>query len=328
MPSRKRDYDLRKAKGTPPPPSSSATPQPAKQTPKELAAIMTLESIAGVDPLPTNPSFDELMGVYRKARKQAHPDRLGGERTKWDTVEDAARALGPARLTCHTVHGRAFRHRREYIASFPGEVQAILEDVRSTIKNAVPGSGETIRYQMPCVMLGDRYLVHYAGWTKHIGLYPVPVADADLERIAPLRSDKDTVKLMYDDRCRTTGGGSCSSSPPSTPEPLFWTRSVGKLGRPHDREPLEHGLERVDAVGGDRDALSGAPPFGECPMVGQPRVASPVAFALVPRELVVDAVQAVRYVRRCSGAQHGGCPGRPSRSSGHPRPAVALSSAV
>jgi hypothetical protein len=91
VPSRKREYDLRKAKGTPPP---SRAPQPVRQTPKELAAIMTLESIAGVDPLPTNPSFDELMRVYRKARKQAHPDRLGGDRTKWDTVEDAARALG------------------------------------------------------------------------------------------------------------------------------------------------------------------------------------------------------------------------------------------
>ena len=55
---------------------------------------MTLESIAGVDPLETNPSFDELMRVYRKARKQAHPDRLDGDRIKWDKVEDAARALG------------------------------------------------------------------------------------------------------------------------------------------------------------------------------------------------------------------------------------------
>jgi len=87
----------------------------------------------------------------------------------------------------------------EYIASFPAEVQVLLEDVRATIRAAVPGSGETIRYQMPCVVLGDRYLVHYAGWSNHIGLYPVPVADADLEaEIAPLRSDKDTVKLMYD----------------------------------------------------------------------------------------------------------------------------------
>jgi len=92
VPTRKREYDLRKAKGTPQ--ASVATPPPVKQTPKELAAIMTLESIAGVDPLPTNPSFEELMRVYRKARKQAHPDRLGGERTKWNTVEDAARALG------------------------------------------------------------------------------------------------------------------------------------------------------------------------------------------------------------------------------------------
>jgi hypothetical protein len=97
VPARKRDYDLRKAKGSPPPRSSgsTSTPQPGAQqpTPRRLAAIMTLESIAGVDPLPSDPSFDDLMRVYRKARKQAHPDRLGGERTKWDTVEDAARTL-------------------------------------------------------------------------------------------------------------------------------------------------------------------------------------------------------------------------------------------
>ncbi len=93
IPSRKREYDLRKAKRAPAAPKASA-PAPQKQTPKELAAIMTLESIAGVDPLPTNPSFDALMVVYRKARKQAHPDRLDGERARWDKVEDAARALG------------------------------------------------------------------------------------------------------------------------------------------------------------------------------------------------------------------------------------------
>lgn len=98
IPARKREYDLRKAKGatsTGPsskPPASSSSAQTA--TPKELAAIMTLESIAGVDPLPTDPSNDELMRLYKRARSQAHPDRLGGERIKWDTVEDAARTLG------------------------------------------------------------------------------------------------------------------------------------------------------------------------------------------------------------------------------------------
>ncbi|NRQ51054.1 hypothetical protein [Aeromicrobium stalagmiti] len=95
IPARKREYDLRKAKGSSSTTSSTpSAPATKTQTPRELRAIMTLESIAGSDPLPSNPSFDDLMRVYRKARKQAHPDRLGGEREKWDTVEDAARALG------------------------------------------------------------------------------------------------------------------------------------------------------------------------------------------------------------------------------------------
>ena len=109
--SRKRDYDLRRAGAIPggrttsgpsasrtsasqPASPAPAAPAPAYRSPRELRAIMTLETIAGTDPLPDSPSFDELMKVYRKARKQAHPDRLGGARDKWDTVEDAARALG------------------------------------------------------------------------------------------------------------------------------------------------------------------------------------------------------------------------------------------
>ncbi|MBP2392391.1 hypothetical protein [Aeromicrobium fastidiosum] len=109
--SRKRDYDLRRAGAIPngrttsgpsasrpsasqPSSTTPAAPTPAYRSPRELRAIMTLETIAGTDPLPDSPSFDELMKVYRKARKQAHPDRLGGAREKWDTVEDAARALG------------------------------------------------------------------------------------------------------------------------------------------------------------------------------------------------------------------------------------------
>ena len=93
IPARKRDFDLRKAKSAPSA-RPVATPEPVRRTPGELRAIMTLESIAGTDPLPDDPSFEQLMRVYKKARSQAHPDRLGGAREKWDTVEDAARALG------------------------------------------------------------------------------------------------------------------------------------------------------------------------------------------------------------------------------------------
>lgn len=103
--ARKRDYDLRRAgASTSTPRGASASPQrpagtttsvhPARRSPRELRAIMTLETIAGTDPLPDDATFDQLMKVYKKARSQAHPDRLGGAREKWDTVEDAARALG------------------------------------------------------------------------------------------------------------------------------------------------------------------------------------------------------------------------------------------
>lgn len=92
--ARKREYDLRKAKGATAAPARPVASDPTKRTPREMRAIMTLETIAGTDPLPDDASFDQLMRVYKKARSQAHPDRLGGAREKWDTVEDAARALG------------------------------------------------------------------------------------------------------------------------------------------------------------------------------------------------------------------------------------------
>ena len=93
-PQRMRDFNVRQAQAQSSSKSTTTTAPKVTQTPKELAAIMTLESIAGAEPLADNPSNDDLMRLYRQARSKAHPDRLGGERSKWDTVEEAARTLG------------------------------------------------------------------------------------------------------------------------------------------------------------------------------------------------------------------------------------------
>lgn len=91
----------------------------------------------------------------------------------------------------------------EYIAGFDPEIQERLRLVRSTLHAAVPGMTDGIRYQIPFVGREGTYLVHYAGWKHHIGMYPVPVFDgeqADLEEeLAPLRSSKDTIKLLHRD---------------------------------------------------------------------------------------------------------------------------------
>jgi len=61
----------------------------------------------------------------------------------------------------------------EYIASFPEDVQEILEKLRAIIKKAAPDAEEKISYQIPTFSLKGN-LVHFAAYKKHIGFYPTP----------------------------------------------------------------------------------------------------------------------------------------------------------
>ncbi len=84
----------------------------------------------------------------------------------------------------------------DYISTYPNDVQVVLRELRRTIHAAVPGAGETIRYQMPTVTLDGRSLVHFAAWKNHVSVYPMATGDADLERdLAPYAGDKGTVRF-------------------------------------------------------------------------------------------------------------------------------------
>lgn len=91
----------------------------------------------------------------------------------------------------------------EYIAGFPPEVAGRLQRIREVILAEVgtPAAGrpeEKVRYGIAAVMLGGRYALHYAGWQKHIGLYPVPILAEPLESlIAPYRAEKDSVVFPH-----------------------------------------------------------------------------------------------------------------------------------
>lgn len=67
----------------------------------------------------------------------------------------------------------------DYIATFPPDVQAILQKIRATIAKAVPKAEERISYRIPAFAL-DGDVVYFAAFKKHIGLYP-PVRDAKLK---------------------------------------------------------------------------------------------------------------------------------------------------
>lgn len=91
----------------------------------------------------------------------------------------------------------------EYIAGFPPDVAQRLQRIREVIVAAVEsGSGavpeQKIRYGMAAVMLDGRYALHFAGWKKHIGLYPVPTLEEPLQsEIAPYRAAKDSVNFPH-----------------------------------------------------------------------------------------------------------------------------------
>ncbi|MGO4375055.1 iron chaperone [Paenibacillus sp. MCAF20] len=59
----------------------------------------------------------------------------------------------------------------EYMAMFTPEVQAVLQQLRSVIKEAAPEAAETIGYQMPAFKHYGS-LVFFAAYKKHIGFYP------------------------------------------------------------------------------------------------------------------------------------------------------------
>jgi len=86
----------------------------------------------------------------------------------------------------------------EYIAAFSPEVQAILERIRSTIRNAAPDAQETISYRIPAFTRNGT-LVYFAAFKAHIGFYPPVRGDTRLEKaIAPYAGEKGNLRFSLD----------------------------------------------------------------------------------------------------------------------------------
>lgn len=89
-----------------------------------------------------------------------------------------------------------FKSVDEYIASFPADVQLILQQVRETIRAKVPDAGEKISYQLPTITMNGKALMYFSGWQKHIAVYPIPPVDDQLaQEIDQYRSGKGTLKF-------------------------------------------------------------------------------------------------------------------------------------
>ena len=86
----------------------------------------------------------------------------------------------------------------EYIAGFPQETQAILEQLRATIRKAAPGAEEVISYSMPAFRLHG-ILVYFAAFKNHIGFFPTSSGIlAFKEELSNYAGGKGTVRFPLD----------------------------------------------------------------------------------------------------------------------------------
>lgn len=93
-------------------------------------------------------------------------------------------------------HKSGFRSIDEYIATFPEDIQALLEAIRTTIKAAAPEAEERISYQMPSFALNG-YLVYFAAWKKHIAFYPASsgVPETFKDELSKYEGTKGTLRF-------------------------------------------------------------------------------------------------------------------------------------
>ena len=83
----------------------------------------------------------------------------------------------------------------EYIASFPRNVQSVLEKLRQAIRDSAPEAEEAISYRIP-TFKSNGNLVHFAAFKDHIGFYPTPSAiEAFKEELSDYEVSKGTVRF-------------------------------------------------------------------------------------------------------------------------------------
>ena len=86
----------------------------------------------------------------------------------------------------------------EYMAAFSPDVQAILQRIRSAIRDAAPDAQEKISYRIPAFTLAGP-LVYFAAFKNHLGFYPPVSGNPSLQKaIAPYAGEKGNLRFPLD----------------------------------------------------------------------------------------------------------------------------------
>jgi uncharacterized protein YdhG (YjbR/CyaY superfamily) len=94
-----------------------------------------------------------------------------------------------------------FRSVDDYLATMPPATRVVLDEVRSTIRAALPDADEVISYQIPAYKQEGVAVIYFAGWKKHFSLYPVGETLVEaLPEAAGYPISKGTIKFPLDEK--------------------------------------------------------------------------------------------------------------------------------
>jgi len=83
-----------------------------------------------------------------------------------------------------------------YISAFPAETRDRLCAIRDAVRELAPQATERICMRIPTFDLNGKWLVHFAGFKKHVGFYPQPEGiEAFRDRLAEYKTSKGAAQF-------------------------------------------------------------------------------------------------------------------------------------
>jgi uncharacterized protein YdhG (YjbR/CyaY superfamily) len=87
----------------------------------------------------------------------------------------------------------------EYIMTFPEEVQVLLNQIRTIIRECAPEAVESLAYQMPSYKTNGRPLIYFAAFKNHIGFYATPSGHSEFAKeLSKYKQGKGSVQFPFD----------------------------------------------------------------------------------------------------------------------------------
>lgn len=87
----------------------------------------------------------------------------------------------------------------EYIAHYPKTIASRLRQIRKLVSEEVPDAKPAIKYGIPTFVYNGN-LLSFAGYKKHIGIYPMPHAPSpELKmEMQPYQAEKSTLQFPHE----------------------------------------------------------------------------------------------------------------------------------